>query len=105
MNRLIVAMILLAVGCAAPVAAEQVGESAVQHQSGIFTGIHRNEGVRGRAETATLTDGKTYKRLAEQEYRAGGYWPPYEKLPLVIVRRLLGPIPVTGEDQNDLRPR
>ncbi|MDH2356649.1 hypothetical protein QCM77_42305 [Bradyrhizobium sp. SSUT18] len=52
-----------------------------------FTGFHRNEGVNGRPETVTITDGKSFIRLTE-EYRAGGYRPACETLPTRIVRRV-----------------
>jgi len=53
-----------------------------------FTGIHRNEGANGRPETVTITDGTSFAQLTENEYRAGGYRPAYEKLPTRIVRRI-----------------
>ncbi|WP_142250975.1 MULTISPECIES: hypothetical protein [Bradyrhizobium] len=53
-----------------------------------FTGIHRKERVRGRSETATVSDGKSFVQLTERRYRTGGFWPPYETLPTIIVRRL-----------------
>nr|WP_212076190.1 hypothetical protein [Bradyrhizobium diazoefficiens] len=53
-----------------------------------FTGIHRNEGVNGRPETVTITDGKSFIQLTEEEYRAGGYQPAYETLWTRFVRRL-----------------
>ena len=53
-----------------------------------FTGTHRNERVNGRPETATVTDGESYVKLTEEEYRAGGYRPAYETLPTRIIRRL-----------------
>lgn len=56
-----------------------------------FTGINRKEGVRGRPETATVSDGKSFVQLTERQYRTGGFWPPYETLPTIIVRRLPTP--------------
>ena len=60
-----------------------------------FTGIHRNEGVNGRPETVTITHGKSFIQLTEDEYRAGSYRPAYQKLPTRIVRRVpvLKPFP------------
>ncbi|TPQ40468.1 hypothetical protein C2U70_05060 [Bradyrhizobium guangdongense] len=52
-----------------------------------FTGLYRNEGVNGQPETVTVTDGKSYVRLTEQEYRAAGYQPAYDTLLTRIVRR------------------
>ncbi|PDT84025.1 hypothetical protein CO669_32380 [Bradyrhizobium sp. Y36] len=53
-----------------------------------FTGINRKESVRGRPETATVSDGKSFVQLTERDYRAGGFRPPYETLPTIVVRRL-----------------
>lgn len=53
-----------------------------------FTGTHRNESANGRPETVTITDGKSYIQLTEEQYRVGGYWPAYATLPTRIVRRL-----------------
>ncbi|TWI00180.1 hypothetical protein IQ17_05038 [Bradyrhizobium daqingense] len=53
-----------------------------------FTGTHRNESINGRPETATITDGKFFIQLTEEQYRAGGYRPAYETLSTRIVRRL-----------------
>ncbi|WP_198400010.1 hypothetical protein [Bradyrhizobium yuanmingense] len=60
-------------------------------KSETFTGIHRMEGVRGRPETATVSNGKSFVQLTERQYRTGGFWPPYETLPTIIVRRLPAP--------------
>lgn len=53
-----------------------------------FTGIHRDEGANGRPKVVTITDGKSFLQLTEDEYRTGGYRPAYEKLPTRIVRRI-----------------
>lgn len=53
-----------------------------------FTGIHRSEGANGRPKVVTVTDGKSFLQLTEDEYRAGGYRPAYDKLPTWIVRRI-----------------
>jgi len=53
-----------------------------------FNGTHRNESVNGRPGTVTVTDGKSYVQLTEEEYRAGGYRPAYDALPTRIVRRI-----------------
>lgn len=45
-------------------------------------------GVNGGAETVTITDGKTYLRITEQEYRERGYAPGFEQLPTIFVQRL-----------------
>jgi hypothetical protein len=106
MTRLSAILILLAVGgleTIRPVAAQQNAEKQGRAQGGIFTGIHRNRaGWRG-SETVTITDGKSYIRLTEQEYRAGGYWPPYERLPTVVVERL--PVRIPAPSEEELRQR
>jgi len=38
--------------------------------------------------TTTITDGKSFIRLTEEQYRTGHYRPAYETLPTRIVRRL-----------------
>ncbi|QQO15267.1 hypothetical protein JJB99_03525 [Bradyrhizobium diazoefficiens] len=53
-----------------------------------FTDIHRSKGAYGRPKTVTITNGKSFSQLTEEEYRAGGYRPAYESLPTVIVRRI-----------------
>jgi hypothetical protein len=53
-----------------------------------FRGIHRHKGVNGSAETVTVTDGKTYLRMSEQDYRGRGYAPDFEHLPTIFVQRL-----------------
>jgi hypothetical protein len=95
MTRLVAALIVLLLGITCPIAAAQATDS----QSGIFTGIHRNHKGWGKPETVTITDGKSYMVLSEQDYRAGGYWPPYEKLPTIIVQRLPVRIPVPSEEE------
>jgi hypothetical protein len=59
-----------------------------------FKGIHRNLGINGGPETVTITDGKTYTRVTEQEYRERGYAPELNDLKTIIVKRLPVLIPV-----------
>jgi hypothetical protein len=77
----------------------QVSESARQADPA-FTGIHRNEGINGGLETVTITDGKTYVRITEQEYRQRGYAPEFHRLPTLIVERLPVRIAVPPDDRN-----
>ena len=89
MIRPAIVLIALPMWIATSLAAEeQAGAKANPPQNATFTGTHRNQGLHGRPETATVTDGKSYIRLTEQEYRFGGYRPPYQTLPMVIVQRL-----------------
>jgi hypothetical protein len=67
---------------------------------GVFTGIHSKEGVNGRPNTVRITDGKTFLDITEQEYRERGYIPTFEKLPMLIVRRLSPRIPVPQEQDK-----
>jgi len=78
------AVIGLLIGIAAPVAAE---EKVTPPRNATFTGIHRNHHAR-RPETVTITNGKTFIILSEEEYRAGGYSSPYQTLPMIVVQRL-----------------
>jgi hypothetical protein len=64
-----------------------------------FTGIHRTEDANGRPKTVTITDGKSFLQLTEEEYRAGGYRPAYDRLPTMIVRRIPVRKPIPA-DQN-----
>lgn len=59
-----------------------------QQTSALFRGIHRHLGIHGGPETVTVTDGKTYLRVTEQEYRERGYEPEFKHLPTIIVQRL-----------------
>jgi len=89
-------LILFACACLAPdglVAAEK-------QESGVFTGIHSKEGVGGRPNTARITDGKTFVDITEQEYRERGYIPAFNKLPMLIVRRLPVRIRVPSEQDK-----
>lgn len=86
--------VTLLIGIACPSVVAQV---SVKPET--FTGIHRKESGTGRPETATVTDGKSFIRLTEQEYRAGGFWPPYETLPTIVVRRLPVRIPVPNDKE------
>jgi hypothetical protein len=89
-------LILFAATCLAlgsPVAAEK-------QESGVFTGIHSKEGGNGRPNTARITDGKTFIDITEQEYRERGYIPAFEKLPMLIVRRLSPRIQVPSEQDK-----
>jgi len=98
MIRSAVILIVLLVGIAATIAAEPSSKTSTLPQNATFTGIHRNQGTQGRPETVTITDGKTFVVLSEEEYRTGGYWPFYEELPTVIVRRLPARIHVPSEE-------
>lgn len=83
MTRLIAVPLALTVVLSGPSVVAQVSATPET-----FTGIHRNEGVNGRPETVTITDGRSFIRLTEQQYRAGGYRPAYEALLTRIIRRL-----------------
>ncbi|RXH23081.1 MULTISPECIES: hypothetical protein [Bradyrhizobium] len=83
MMRSIAVPLTVLVGLVCASASAQVGASPE-----IFTGMHRNESIVGRPETATITDGKSFIQLTEEQYRAGNYRPAYETLPTRIVRRL-----------------
>lgn len=66
-----------------------------------FKGIHRHNGVNGGPATVTITDGRTYLRITEQEYRERGYAPGFEHLPTIFVQRL--PVRIrTPQDNPDL---
>ena len=83
MIRSLAMALMLTVMVAAPDVIAQVGAKPET-----FKGTHRNERVNGRPETVTITDGKSYVNLTEEEYRAGGYRPAYNALPTRIVRRI-----------------
>jgi hypothetical protein len=74
--------------------------AAEKQESGVFTGVHSKEGVGGRPNTARITDGKTFIDITEQEYRERGYIPAFDKLPMLIVRRLPVRIPVPSEQDK-----
>ncbi|WP_407157067.1 hypothetical protein [Bradyrhizobium sp. STM 3557] len=59
-----------------------------QSADAAFKGIGRHKGLNGGAETVTISDGKTYLRITEQEYREHGYAPEFEHLPTIFVQRL-----------------
>jgi hypothetical protein len=65
-----------------------------------FKGIHRNLGRNGDPDTVTITDGKTYTRVTEQEYRERGYAPEIHGLPTVIVKRLPVRISIPPDDRD-----
>jgi hypothetical protein len=69
-------------------AVAQVAERQDQQENTAFKGIHRNRGINGRPESVTISDGETYKRVTEQEYRERGYAPPFERLPTLIIQRV-----------------
>jgi hypothetical protein len=95
------ALILVVVVCSTlgnSVAIGQVSESP--RQADAFTGIHRNKGINEGPETVTITDGKTYTRITEQEYRERGYAPEFNRLPTLIVKRLPVRIAVPPVDRN-----
>ncbi len=73
------------------VASPQVADAA-------FTGIHRHKGADGSAETVTITDGRAYRRITEQEYRERGYAPEFEHLPTIYVQRLPVRVHVPARD-------
>ncbi|WP_375306147.1 hypothetical protein WI560_30620 [Bradyrhizobium sp. A11] len=81
--RSITVPLTMLIGLVCASASAQMGATAET-----FTGMHRNESIGGRPETATITDGKSFIRLTEEQYRTGHYRPAYETLPTRIVRRL-----------------
>ncbi len=75
--------------------------AAAENQArGVFTGIHSKEAVGGRPNTARISDGKTFIDISEQEYREQGYIPTFDKLPMLIVRRLPVRIPAPSEQDR-----
>jgi hypothetical protein len=70
------------------VAIAQLAEKQDQQESTTFKGIHRNRGIKGLPGTVTITDGKTYVRVAEREYRERGYAPEFDGLPVLIIQRV-----------------
>jgi len=54
-------------------------------------GIHRKIGVSGAPNSAWISDGTTGEFVNENEYRARGYAPEFDSLPILIVQR----VPVT----------
>ena len=74
--------------------------AAERQESGVSTGVHSQEGVGGRPNTARITDGRNFKDITEQEYRERGYIPAFEKLPMRFVRRLPVRIPVPSEQDE-----
>jgi hypothetical protein len=97
------ALILLAIAAGlnlgTSVAIAQATDAPQQARSA-FKGIHRNLGRNGAPDTVTITDGKTYTRVTEQEYRERGYAPELHDLPTVIVQRLPVRIPIPPDDRN-----
>jgi hypothetical protein len=82
-------------------AAEQINRQQGEPHAGSFVGLHRNEARNGKPETVTVTDGKTYLDISEQEYLDGGYTPPFEKLWMRIIRRIpVSPTLNQGERQE-----
>jgi hypothetical protein len=57
-------------------------------------GIHRRIGSNGQPSTAWVSDGDRGATVTEEEYRARGYEPSFDSLPILIVQR----IPVTNLD-------
>lgn len=84
---------LLTVGSSAAIA--QAAERKDQREEISFKGIHRNRGINGRRDTVTISDGETYKRVTEQEYRERKYMPELDRLPTLIIQR----IPVQQHEQ------
>ena len=80
-------------------ATAQVSEKQDQQEATAPKGIHRNRGINGQPETATITDGRTHTRITEQEYRERGYAPEFEKLPVLIVQRV--PVRIPAQDHVD----
>jgi hypothetical protein len=74
--------------------------AAENQERGVFAGIRSKEGVGGRPNTARITDGKTFVDITEQEYREQGYMPSFDRLPMLIVRRLPVRIPVPSEQDR-----
>jgi hypothetical protein len=93
MIRSITFSLMMIAVLAAPRAMAQVSAPAET-----FMGIHRSEGLNGRPKTVTVTDGKSFIQLTEEDYRAGGYRPAYERLPTKIIRR----VPVRAPTPPDL---
>ncbi|MDB5636191.1 MAG: hypothetical protein JWP51_1099 [Bradyrhizobium sp.] len=79
------------------VAIAQVAEKQDQQENAAFKGIHRNRGINGRPNTVTITDGKAYVHVTEQEYRQRGYTPAVDELPVLIIQRIPVQIPVPQE--------
>jgi hypothetical protein len=52
-------------------------------------------GVNGAPNLAWVSDGTTGARMTEDEYRAQGYVPDFDSLPVQIVER----VPVTGSPE------
>jgi hypothetical protein len=75
------------------VAAKQPGEKQDRQEGRVFTGIHTKRGVGGRPNTARITDGKIFIDITEQEYRERGYIPAFDKMPMLIIQRLLRAFP------------
>jgi hypothetical protein len=69
------------------VAIAQLAEKQDQQESTAFKGIHRNRRINGLPGTVTITDGKTYVRVTEREYRERGYAPEFDGLPVLIIQR------------------
>jgi hypothetical protein len=68
------------------VAIAQLAEKQDQQESTAFKGIHRNRRINGLPGTV-ITDGKTYVRVTEREYRERGYAPEFDGLPVLIIQR------------------
>jgi hypothetical protein len=99
----IVPILLAVVVCFAfgrSVAAEQDDGKQDQQESIAFTGIHKKRGAGGQPNAVRITDGKTFMDITEQEYRARGYTPAFEQLPVLIVQRIPVRIPAPQEHGN-----
>jgi hypothetical protein len=93
---------MLLVGLSASAnAAEQIREQQGGPHARSFVGLHRNEGRNGKPESVTVSDGKDYFDISEQEYRDGDYAPPFEKLWTRIVRRIPVRNPALNEDKKE----
>jgi len=64
-------------------------------------GIQTRCGKIGHPNIVRITDGKTYLDVTEQEYRARGYQPDFDKLPRIIVKRV--PVELYGRVYLDER--
>jgi hypothetical protein len=59
-----------------------------QQEISALSGVHAKRGVGGKPNMARITNGKEFRNITEEEYRQGGYMPPYEKLPVLIIQRV-----------------
>ncbi|MBZ9868580.1 hypothetical protein LB515_24675 [Mesorhizobium sp. CA15] len=62
-------------------------------------GIHRRIGTDGAPNSAWVSSEGVGERISEDEYRARGYLPEFDYLPVLIVQR----VPVTSADDDQDR--